>query len=138
MLKGTVEFLRLNVTDARSSLNQRYFNMVVSNPPYYKMSTGRVSPYRHREQARRETDATFADFARAAHWALVHKGRFYFVHTPSRLVEIFVTLRALNLEPKQLLLLCPHEKRAAEIMIVEAIKDAKSGIIVHAPRILLN
>jgi tRNA1Val (adenine37-N6)-methyltransferase len=135
-LKGDVSFQYLNVIEAMSSLKPRDFNIVVSNPPYYKSGSGRVSPVLRRERARRELDATFADFARAAAWALVQKGRFCLVHIPSRLVEILATLRAHNLEPKRLLPVYPAKKPAAELIILEAIKAAKPGATLLAPQII--
>jgi tRNA1Val (adenine37-N6)-methyltransferase len=135
-LKGNVSFQYLNVKQVISSLKPRDFNIIVSNPPYYKSGSGRASPILRHERARRERDATFADFARAAEWALMHNGRFYLVHTPSRLVEILATLRAHNLEPKRLLPVYPAKKPAAELIILEAIKAAKPGAILLAPQII--
>jgi tRNA1Val (adenine37-N6)-methyltransferase len=136
LIKGEAQFRRLNVKDVIVAVKQRDFNVVVSNPPYYKRGSGRLSPRPHRAEARQEADATFADFARAAAWALKHHGRFDLIHTPSRMVETLATLRAYNLEPKRLLPVYPARKAEAELILIEAVKGAKPGLMLLTPLVL--
>ena len=55
-------------------------------------------------------------------------GRFYLVHRPERLTDIFVSLRAAGLEPKELQLVSPREGEAANIALISAVKGGGPGL----------
>ncbi|WP_243688230.1 tRNA1(Val) (adenine(37)-N6)-methyltransferase [Geotalea toluenoxydans] len=56
------------------------FDLVVSNPPYRKPSTGRISPKQGRDKARHETTATLADFMAIAKYLVKPGGRICFIY----------------------------------------------------------
>ena len=63
-------------------------------------------------------------------------GRFYLVHRPFRLVEIFQTLTAYKLEPKRMKLVYPFVDKAPNMVMIEAIRGAKSMIKIEEPLIV--
>ncbi len=58
------------------------FDLVLSNPPYRKRGTGRISPKPGRDNARHESTASLADFLAAAKYLVRLSGRIL-LHLPS-------------------------------------------------------
>ncbi len=99
------------------------FDIVVCNPPYYKpnMPQGDVSP-----NATSEITVNFNDVAKAAAWLLRDNGAFYFVHWSYRLDEIFETLNAERINPKELIV-----NRNGKTFMVKAVKNSRRGLSVN-------
>ena len=76
-------------------------DVVVCNPPYRKINSGRINPHPQKAIARHEILTSPDDLLRAASALLGKKGRFALVYPAVRLAEIFVRLRRFNLEPKR-------------------------------------
>ena len=75
------------------------FDLVVSNPPYFPLGSGRLSPDKERAAARGETDCTLSDICAAAAFLCRTGGRVCFVHKPERLSELFCAMSASGIEP---------------------------------------
>ena len=63
-------------------------------------------------------------------------GRFYMVHRPFRLVEIFQTMTKYKLEPKRMKLVYPMADREPNMVLIEGIRGAKSMIKIEKPLIV--
>lgn len=83
------------------------FDVITSNPPYMTNAHGIKNPEAPKAIARHEVLCTLDDLAREASRLLRPGGRFYLIHRPFRLVEIFQTLTAYKLEPKRMKLVYP-------------------------------
>lgn len=99
-------------------------DVVTSNPPYMKTSHGLKNPDDSRAIARHEVKCTLSDVCRAASVLLKSGGRFYMVHRPLRLPEIITELKAARLEPKRIKPVYPFIDREANMILIEAVKDA--------------
>lgn len=100
------------------------FDAVVSNPPYFRRAAAIPSSSEDRFIARHETTADIGDFARAAASLLTDGGSFYLVHRPDRLADIFTALRDAGLEPKEMQMAVPSYGKAANIVLIHAVKGA--------------
>lgn len=100
------------------------FDTVVANPPYFRRDGAIPSRAEDRFAARHETTADIWDFARTAAALLRRGGSFYLVHRPDRLADIFSALRDAGLEPKEMQLAVPSAGKAANIVLVHAVKGA--------------
>ena len=105
------------------------FNVVVSNPPYMALD-GRQAQNEKIEKsiARHELLCTLEDVVAAADYLLHSHGRFFMIHRPERLSDIFVSLARHKLEPKRLQLVEPFEGEAANLVLIESRKDARPGL----------
>ena len=63
-------------------------------------------------------------------------GRFYMVHRPFRMVEIFQTMTKYKLEPKRMKLVYPMADREPNMVLIEACKGGNSRITVERPLIV--
>lgn len=102
------------------------FDGCVANPPYFPVGSGASGA---RPQARSEATLTLNELCRAAQWLLSYGGRFALVHRPERLVDLLEALRVHQLEPKRLRLLRHRAEQPPSLLLVEAKKGAKPGLV---------
>ena len=73
---------------------------------------------------------------RAAAVSLCSNGRFYMIHIPERLPEIFRELSDAGLEPKTMRLVHSSEGQAPTMVLIGAVKGGKPGLKAEAPLII--
>jgi len=112
------------------------FDIVVSNPPFRKPSSGRISSNRERQLARHEIAGTLKDFLSAAIYLLRSKGRLALIYSAERAVELLASLRSAGLEPKRLRWVHSFAEDEALLVLVEAVKGGRSGVDVAAPLVV--
>lgn len=112
------------------------FDVVTSNPPYMKAGTGLVNPGDNKAVSRHEVCCTLKDVCQAAAGLLHSNGRFYMVHRPLRLPEIITELKEVHLEPKRLKFVHPYADKEANMVLIEAVKDAGGECRIEKPVIV--
>lgn len=132
--------LRVICADLRSprisGLAPASFDLVVANPPFHAIRTGRDSPDASRRIARGEGAASIADFARAARRYVRNGGRVAMVFAASRSTELIATMGSNNLEPKRLRFVHPRAELAASAVLLEARAGGGAEVIVEPPLVL--
>lgn len=114
------------------------FDLVVSNPPYFPVGSGRLSPDKERAAARGETDCTLPDICAAAAYLCRTGGKVCFVHKPERLSELFCLMSARGIEPKRLRLVCHTQSSAPNLVLVEGRRGGNPGLKIEPALILRN
>lgn len=138
-LNGIEECVRVisgDVKEAGTIFGSACFDAVTVNPPYMKANHKLVSPNNYKAIARHEILCTLEDVVSQASKVLKFNGRFYMVHRPSRLVEIFEIMRANHIEPKRIRFVHPHIDDEANMVIIEGIKDGKPMLKIEKPIIV--
>lgn len=100
------------------------FGAVTSNPPYMKESSGLKNMKDTVVIARHEVCATLEDVVQAASYLLKTSGTFTMVHRPTRLPEIMELMVKYRLEPKRMQLVQPRADKEANLVLIEAVKEA--------------
>jgi tRNA1(Val) A37 N6-methylase TrmN6 len=118
------------------SLKKNAFDLVTCNPPYDKPGTVRPSPREERKISRQEISCTFDDACTAAHTLLRPGGRFCFCHRPTRLPDLFESLRLHNLEPKRVRFVQHRPESKPWLVLVEARKGGKPSLCIEPVLIL--
>ncbi len=113
-------------------------DLVVSNPPFRKPSSGRLSLGEERAVARHELRLRLPELAKSASYLLRAKGRFCIIFHPERLIEIIETFREARLETKRIRFVHNDASAVSKMVLVEAVKDAKAGLKIEKPLILYN
>lgn len=131
-----IEILKGDIKEASSIFGGASFDVVTSNPPYMNENHGLVNPSSHKAIARHEILCTLEDVIREASKVLKVKGKFYMVHRPQRMVEIFDMLTKYKLEPKRIRMVHPYADKAANMILIEAVKGANSLLKVEQPLII--
>ena len=114
------------------------FDLVLSNPPYRRVGSGRVNPHEEKAVARHEIKANLDDVLRSAHYLLKDKGRLAMIYPASRAADLMRGLSKVNLEPKGLQFVHSHEKDEARLVLVEAIKEGHAQVKILPPFFLYD
>ncbi len=137
-LSDRVSAVLLDISSLHETFPAMSCDLVVSNPPYRKPSSGRLSRGEERAVARHEVRLRLPELAKAASHLLRSRGRFFMIFHPERIVEVIDTLRAEKLEPKRLRFAHNDSGSVSKIVLVEAVKDGRAGLKVERPLILYN
>lgn len=132
-LRDRLITLRADLRDIRSLLSAGSFDLCISNPPYFTGGSGKAAPDAARRTARSETDCTLSDVSRAAAYLLRWGGDFCVVYRPERLCDLVCALRENGLEPKRLRMVEARPGAAPSLLLLEARRGGKPGLITEPP-----
>ncbi|MDO9309994.1 MAG: methyltransferase [Deltaproteobacteria bacterium] len=122
-----------DVIDLRGSHPDSTFDLVVSNPPYRKPQSGRISPLAGRDAARHETSAGLADFLAAAKYLVKPSGRICFIQLPSRLAEFMALAVQMKLSVLRLRMIHNNAGSPATMFMAELAKGRRSAPVIESP-----
>lgn len=111
-------------------------DIVVCNPPYMKVASGRRNEHAEKFIARHEVCGDIGDFCAAAARILRFGGRFYVVWRPDRLVDLISAMREHGLEPKKMTFVHADEQSEPSMVLIEARHGGSGGMVVTAPLML--
>ena len=135
-LEDKITIVAGELKEASKIFGKASFDVVTCNPPYMNQNHGLKNPEEPKAIARHELLCTFDDVAREAAALLVPGGRFYLVHRPHRLTELFETMRKYKLEPKRMKFVHPFVHEEANMVLVEAFRGGRPQMRVEAPVIV--
>ena len=135
-LESAVDIVCGDIKEAAGIFGAASFDVVTSNPPYMIGAHGLQNPYMAKAIARHEVLCTLEDVVSQASKVLKDRGRFFMVHRPFRLAEIFSVLTRYKLEPKRMQLVYPYIDREPNMVLIEALKGGNSRITVEPPLIV--
>ena len=135
-LGDRINIICADIKDSEEYLQPGVFDVVTCNPPYMIDKHGIVNPDSPKAIARHEIKCTFDDVARTASRMLRPGGRFFLIHRPFRLTEIFETLTKHALEPKRMKLVHPYINREPNMVLIEAGLMGRRRLTVERPLIV--
>ena len=135
-LAARSRMLRGDIREHRALFPAGSFDLAVSNPPYFALGSGALSPDPARAAARGETDCSLEELCAAVSWLLRSGGRFCLAYRPERLAELFCRMSAAGLEPKRLRLVCSRAESAPGLALVEGRRGGKPGLRVEPALVL--
>ncbi|SFM32320.1 tRNA1(Val) A37 N6-methylase TrmN6 [Paenibacillus sp. 1_12] len=124
-LEQQIRIIHGDLKDACTELGHGAFDVVTVNPPYLPIQDGEQNRNEHFAAARHEVFCTLEDVVKVSSKLVRAGGRVAMVHRPSRLVDIFCTMRAYKLEPKRIRFVHPRAGEEANMVLIEAHKDGK-------------
>ena len=125
-----------DIRNFRELYQPGFFDLVISNPPYFPVKGGYNAPDDKRATARDERSCTMDDLCRAAGYLVKWGGTFTVVHRPERLSELLCCLTKYGLEPKRLRMVQHKAQSAPNLILVEAKRGGKAGLAIEPPLIL--
>ena len=125
-----------DLREHRRLWKQGSFDLVVSNPPYFPVGSGRAAPEEARAAARSERDCTLEDLCAAAAYLCKNGGAFALVHRPERLSAVFCAMTACGIEPKRLRLVQQRALAAPSLALIEGRRGGRPGLSVETPLLL--
>ena len=135
-LADSVKIVQGDICQASSIFGKSTFDIVTSNPPYMKPQGGLTNSEDEKAISRHELKCTFADVAREAAAVLKPGGKFFLVHRPERLTEIFNLLHENKLEIKRMRMVHSYKDSQATMVLIEATLGGNVFMKVEEPLII--
>lgn len=135
-LENRIHITTGNLTNASALFGNHSFDAVVTNPPYMNDKHGLQNPHLPKAIARHEIFCNLEDVIRESSHVLKPKKSLYMVHRPFRLAEIFKTMAKYQLEPKRMCFVHPYLNKEPNMVLIEAVKDAKPFLHIEPPIIV--
>ena len=132
-LGDRVRILREDIRKIKDTFPVGCADLVISNPPYRQLNSGRIAPNDERAAARHELAGGLADFVTAAGWLLKTGGNFSVIYLAERLPELMVEMVSAGIEPKRLRMVHPRQGDAAKMVLLEGNKGGRPGLQVEKP-----
>ncbi|GBD99818.1 release factor glutamine methyltransferase [bacterium BMS3Abin07] len=114
------------------------FDVIVSNPPFRKQRTGRISPYDEKAVARHEIRMDLDRLMYATDYLLRPRGNMYIIYHPERTADLFEKMRDVHIEPKRARFIHPDINTESRMVLVEGIKTARASIKIEKPLFIYN
>ncbi|MCR5416821.1 MAG: tRNA1(Val) (adenine(37)-N6)-methyltransferase [Pseudobutyrivibrio sp.] len=137
-LQDRIDIIEGDIKEASKIFGKASMDVVTSNPPYMTNHHGLKNPNDAKAIARHELLCSLDDVVRESAAVLKPRGRAYFVHRPSRLVEIFEAMRKYKLEPKRMRLVYPYVDKEPNMVLVEGVRGGGPQLTVEAPLIVYD
>jgi tRNA1(Val) A37 N6-methylase TrmN6 len=111
------------------------YDLIVCNPPYFKYSTKDVLLNTFQSAAHYESSLSLEMLAKHAYRLLKEKGRLSIIHRADRLTEIQRILHENQLTIKRIRFIHPTLVKPAVGVLIEAMKNGLDACVVEAPLI---
>ena len=130
-MENRIHVFQKNVKDAAQFLRKDSYDVVVINPPYFKVAKDhKVNPDPKKAIARHEIMITLEEIIAVASGLLKMKGKMYMVHRPERLNEIAYFCLKHDLSIKFIQPYVSHRGEDTNLIIIEAVRHTASDGLV--------
>ena len=135
-LDGRIAIHNVPVERADEIIQPGTLDVIVCNPPYGVPGTTLLNPEKGISLARHQGENGLTAWFRMAYKLLRGKGRFNMIYPAPRMLEAMVALSKARLEPKRFRMIYPYADRAANLVLIEAMKDAKPMLHPEPPLVV--
>jgi len=111
---------------------------VLTNPPFYKVGSGRINPRSQQALARHELTATIQEIVQAASRLLRKGGRFDLIYCPDRLTELMVAMTSAGIEPKTMMFVHGSRESPARMVLMSGVRGGQAGGLIVRPNLLVS
>lgn len=138
-LESKIDIINDDINNLKAKFSSSSFDVVVSNPPYFKVSErSLVNESPTKIIARHEVKITFDKLVEITNYLLKEHGVFAFVHRPERLFEFLEILKKYKFEPKKIQFIYPNKNKECNMILVECVKNGKNGLKILPPLFVHN
>lgn len=137
-LEEQIDIIQGDLRELRQTQGAQSCDVVITNPPYRRPESGRISAGVDRAIARHEVQGSLDDFLEASRYLLKNGGRFYAIYLAERLPELMRKMSVRKIEPKRLR--CIHSRRTndANLVLIEGRRSGRPGLTIAAPLVLYD
>ena len=133
-MEKEITLIQDNVKDLKNYFPGNNFDVILCNPPYFKyVESSNINKNLIKSIARHEICITLKDIFEVASFFLKDKGRFYLVHIPDRIDEIFVYANHCGLAVKELQFVYSKADEKPVMVLVTCVKGGRFGTRVYPP-----
>ncbi len=110
------------------------FDVITCNPPYFEVKDeSKFNKNDYKTIARHEINLNLDELFKIAKKTLKNNGIIGLVHRPERLLDIIITMRKYNIEPKKIRFVYPKKDKEANILLIEGKKNGNKGLKILPP-----
>lgn len=135
-LEDRVRIVTGDIKEAAGIFAPASFDVITTNPPYMIGAHGIANQEDAKAIARHEVLCSLDDILRVSAKLLCPGGRFYMVHRPFRLAEIFSKMCEYRIEPKRMRMVHPYIDKEPNMVLVEGRREGNSRMTVEPPLIV--
>lgn len=135
-LEDRIDIIVGDIKDASTTFGASSFDVITTNPPYMIADHGLTNPDEAKAIARHEIKCTLEDVIAQSAKLLRPGGRFFMVHRPFRLGEIFPLMTKYKIEPKRMRLVYPYVDAEPNMVLIEGNRGGKPRLKVEKPLIV--
>jgi len=121
-----------------ATLENETFDLVISNPPYRKVNTGRTNPNGEKAIARHELSLNLQSLLRQSASLLKPGGKIALAYPAQRLPEVLSEMKQCAVFPSRLRFIHGTVAADAKIFLVEGIKGCQADCAVEPPLTLCH
>lgn len=132
-LEKRVGIVSGDARDVKRKFTAHSFDNIIFNPPYRKLSSGRINPLLEKAVARHEIKGSLADFLEASRYLLKPKGRVFTIYPARRLVELVFLFRKNDMEPKRMKLVFSDTASDAAFVLAEGRCGSREELKMEPP-----
>ncbi|MCT4613141.1 MAG: tRNA1(Val) (adenine(37)-N6)-methyltransferase [Clostridia bacterium] len=107
------------------------FDIVVTNPPYMKVGTGKVNINESKLIARHEVMCKLKDVIRNSSKILKEYGYFYMVNRVDRFNESITLMNEYKINPTRIKFIKPDKNKKANLFLIEGRKLSKENLVIE-------
>ncbi|MEG1963765.1 MAG: methyltransferase [Clostridia bacterium] len=130
-LSDKISLRHLNIKNC-DIIGSNSFDIVVSNPPYFKVEQGATREAKEVAISRHEIEITLEEIICSASKMVKYGGKFYMVHKCCRMAEAIYLLEKYKLTPKVLNIIYAKASKAPDTFVVECKSCAKDNLIINS------
>lgn len=139
ILNGLSERITIIEKDIRR-LGEDYplasFDLVVTNPPFYPVKSGRINPGTEQALARHEVVLSLKELIKISSYLLKSKGRLVMIYPVFRLSELIHQLKNCGLEPKLMRIVYSRVVSEGKLFLLSCSKGGRSALKLLKPLII--
>ena len=135
-LEDKIELVTGAIKEASAIFGASSFDVITTNPPYMIGQHGIQNDANAKTIARHEVLCDLDDILRESAKMLKQGGRFYMVHRPFRLEEIFSKMVAYHIEPKRMRLVYPFVDKEPNMVLISDLSVSLKKIKVERPLVV--
>ena len=135
---SNIDIRQEDIRDTKQIFPPRTFDLVMSNPPFWRKGEGKVNTNREESIARHEVEISLREVVEAAAYLLVPGGNFCLIHRASRLPEIFQLCIDQGITPDRVRTVHAFADREATQVLFAGKKNTKTSLSVLPPLILYS
>ena len=137
-LDQSMKVIHADARDAMEYIQPCSVDAVICNPPYGLPGASLASPKETKSIARNQKDDTLDHLFKGAFSILKGRGKIILVYPASQMFSIMSKLRTHHLEPKVFQMAYPYLHKPANLVLIEAVKDARPTLHTRPPLIIYN
>ena len=110
------------------------FDVITCNPPYFEVKDeSKFNKNDYKTIARHEINLNLDELFKIAKKILKNNGIIGLVHRPERLLDIIITMKKYNIEPKKIRFIYPKKDKESNILLIEGKKNGNKGLKILPP-----